>query len=372
MKKRILIIAEYDLTSKGGIQFIIESITKNLANKYDFDIVVFTHMTVEEKSKYKQYKNIYCLPCNIQNKKIIRILENLTRPFRILKLARKLFKENSYAVVHGNDTLKAPLLFLEAKRKKVPIIIMQCHNPLKREKVSFLKGLYYKSVTSLVNITTNVKIGCSKDACKSTFKKDFNKSFVVNNSIDLKRFSLKKYKKIDDTINFIHVGRFTYQKNHKFLLEVFYKIYKKYSKVNLTLIGWGELEEDIHNQIDKLELNNVVKILPSSTDVSLAMREADYMIFPSRYEGLGIALIEAQSMEVMCFASDCIPKETDLGLCDYLAINSGVENWANYIINFISKDLRKNKKLDKIKQSKFDIKNVIKVYSDIYEGVYCE
>lgn len=373
MKKRVLIIAEHDLTSKGGIQHVIQSITSHLTDRYDFDIVVFTYMTEDEKKSFGQYKNIYCIPCDNAASKIERIIENISRPFRIILVARKILRKNKYTAIHCHDTLKAPLFLLEARRYKVPIRIMQCHNPLEKETVAFPKKIYYSIMKSLVNPMTNVKIGCSKDACKSIFGKEASKSFVVNNSVDLLRFNSDKYSVRDpDTINFIHVGRFTYQKNHEFLLKVFRSVNNYLPQSRLTLIGWGKLSKKINEQIDTLKLHSVVTILPPDFDIPLLMSKANYMIFPSRYEGLGIALIEAQSMNIMCFASDCIPRETDIGLCDYLPLEDGIEGWTKYIVDFIHGRIRENRKLSKEKQEKFDVNRIIETYAEIYEGVHCE
>lgn len=373
MKKRVLIIAEHDLTSKGGIQKIIQIITTHLVDRYDFDVVVFTDMTEYEKRAYGQYKNIYCIPCDVVDSRIKRIIENLLRPFRILRVARKLFRETQYAAIHCHDTLKAPLFLLEARKNHVPVRIMQCHNPLEKDPVNFFKGIYYSLMKFMVNPTTNVKIGCSEDACKSTFGIQASKSFVVNNAIDLSCFDLNKYECIEDEkLNFIHIGRFTYQKNHEFLLNVFRGVYDVLPQSKLTLVGWGRLDKEIREQIVALGLHDAVTILPPDSNIPLLLSKANYMIFPSRYEGLGIVLIEAQSMNIMCFASNCIPKETDLGLCDYLNLTSGADSWSKYIVDFITGDMRTSRELDKEKQSAFDVCNIIETYAEIYEGVHCE
>lgn len=373
MKKRVLIIAEHDLTSKGGIQQNMQSITTHLSDKYDFDVVVFVNMSEHEKKAFWQYKNIYCVPCNVSGGRIDRLIENILRPFKLSKAARRILNDNQYCAIHCHDTLKAPLFLLESKKKNVPVRIMHCHNPSEKDPVGFFKKKYYRFMESLVNPTTNVKIGCSKDACNSTYKEQSSKSFVVNNEIDLSRFDPSKYESVRyDELNFIHVGRFTHQKNHEFLLNVFHDVHNTFPQSNLTLVGWGELDKDIRKQIDKLGLNDSVAIMPSDSNIPLLMSQANYMIFPSIYEGLGRVLIEAQSMNIMCFASNCIPEETDLGLCDYLSLDSGFEEWAHEIIDFISSGKRKSRAIDKKKQNAFDVNNVIQIYADIYEGVYCE
>ena len=89
------------------------------------------------------------------------------------------------------------------------------------------------------------------------------------------------------------------------------------------------------------------------------------MIFPSKYEGLGIVLIEAQVSNVPCFISDVIPNEADLGLCTKLSLDKGAKNWAININNYINNQSY-NYKLDYEKVKKFDINTVSRSMENIY------
>lgn len=369
MNNQVLIVAEHDLTSKGGIQRNVASVTQRLSGEFIFDAVVFTHMEEEEKRTFSNYRDIYCIPCDQAKGRLFKLLENLTRPLRILYRAAQIIKKNKYDAIHCHDMKKAPILLWAAKKRGVPVRIMHCHNPAEGEPVHGIRKFYFDRIGALVNPCSNVKIGCSRDACDSIFRDQAPKAFVVNDGIDLTYFDPLKFKKgPHDTINFIHVGRFTYQKNHEFLLRVFREINKALPHTRLTLVGWGKLEDQIYRDIASLGLKDVVRLLPGDSDIPECMSRADYMIFPSRYEGLGDVLIEAQSMEIMCFAADCVPRETDLGLCDYLSLDSGSGRWAEYIIRFIESSERAERHLDKEKQAAFDVAVIISTYAAIYRG----
>lgn len=373
MNNRILMVAEHDLSAKGGIQRNMARITARLSGEFVFDAVVFTNMSEKEKKQFQCYRNIYCIPCDSDKGKLRKLIENITRLIRILINANRIIQRGKYGAIHCHDTTKAPFFLWVAKKKGVPIRIMHCHNPATREPEHGIRKLYFDRVESLVNPCSNVKFGPSKDACISTFKEQADQSFVVNVGLDLSSFNPSRFKQeTKDTIDFIHVGRFTYQKNHEFLLKVFALISKKIPNARLTLVGWGELEDTIRKDIEALGIQDIVRMLPGDSDIAECMSKADYMIFPSRYEGLGRALIEAQSMGVMCFASDHIPRETDLGLCDYISLNEDQDAWAKHITRFINDNSKRLRQLNKNNLLNFNVDTIIRTYAEIYRGEHCE
>mgnify|MGYP000366456599 FL=1 len=85
------------------------------------------------------------------------------------------------------------------------------------------------------------------------------------------------------------------------------------------LVGFGEDKEKLKNLIHELNLDESVDLIPGDkVDVSEKYDEADYMIFPSIYEGFGIVLLEAQAKRIPCFVSEAIQKEVDAGLLNYI------------------------------------------------------
>ena len=97
-------------------------------------------------------------------------------------------------------------------------------------------------------------------------------------------------------------------KNHPFLVEVFREVAKKREDAFLLMVG-ADAPPEIENRLQELGLQNRYRILSDRADVNEILAAMDAFSFPSKYEGLGIALIEAQAAGLRCVASDRVPAE---------------------------------------------------------------
>jgi len=106
-----------------------------------------------------------------------------------------------------------------------------------------------------------------------------------------------------------HVGRFVPTKNHDFLIDVFYEVKKKKPNSYLLLVGEGPEMIKIREKCKKLKLEDSVIFAGTCTNVNEVLQIMDGYIFPSKKEGLGISLIEAQAAGLRCITSNTVPKE---------------------------------------------------------------
>ena len=154
------------------------------------------------------------------------------------------------------------------------------------------------------------------------------------------------------------------QKNQLFLIKVFSELIKLRKNSRLIIVGHGSLENEIRNEINILGIEEYVDILPQDTNIPEILSVMDYFLLPSLYEGLGIVLVEAQAMGVQCFASNYVPEEADIGLCEFLPLEIGAEGWAQEINNNI--DENNYGKVNSERLNKYDIKNVVIELEKIY------
>jgi glycosyltransferase involved in cell wall biosynthesis len=107
------------------------------------------------------------------------------------------------------------------------------------------------------------------------------------------------------TVNFVKVGRFSYQKGHDILLGAFAKLYARRKNVRLVLVGYGLEEPRLRAQIQALGLADVVVIEHQPHNPQAALSAADVYVSASRWEGWSLAICEALRFGLPVVATDC-------------------------------------------------------------------
>ena len=224
----------------------------------------------------------------------------------------------------------------------------------------------------------DVKVAPSDLAAIYTFGKKSVASGKVqrlNNAVDLNVFhyTSEGRKKIREEFSLGsvpvigHVGRFMQQKNHKFLIDVFAEI-RKQKDAKLLLVGKGELEKEIRDQVNNLGLTDYVIFTGIRKDIPDLMSAMDVMIFPSFYEGMPNTVIEAQATGLPCVISNSITKEANIThLVRYENLAMDQKHWADVALDSIS-PIRKDTKLF-FEQNDYTIESVSKRFINLMYGV---
>lgn len=225
-----------------------------------------------------------------------------------------------------------------AKKAGISKIAVHCHsvwyslNP----KNNFRNKMLYKMGSK----TPDRRFACGHDA--GVFWYGREDSFtVLPNAVDTQalRFNADEREKkraelgITDALVIGHTGR-TYppQKNHPFLLEIFAQIKKKNDKAVLLLAGAEETQE-LSELAKKLGIYDSVMFLGSRTDVAELLQAFDVFAFPSFWEGLPVAAVEAQAAGLPVIMSDSITNEVCItDRVSSLSLNDSAELWADKIL----------------------------------------
>ena len=93
----------------------------------------------------------------------------------------------------------------------------------------------------------------------------------------------------------------------------------------------------LRRKIESIGLREYVDFLPGNTNIPLELNKSNCFIMPSLHEGFGIAIIEAQSMSLKCFASTNIPLTTNCGNVTYLKLTDGPAKWGDANFTMVSK-----------------------------------
>lgn len=114
---------------------------------------------------------------------------------------------------------------------------------------------------------------------------------IIYNGIDLARFKSKEKQVFSSPPILINVSRFETQKAHEYLIRAFKKIENR--QWILWLVGEGSLKPEIEQMVKDMGLSDKVKFMGLRHDVPNVLAQADIFVFPSLWEGLGIAALEA-------------------------------------------------------------------------------
>lgn len=233
-----------------------------------------------------------------------------------------LMRQRKYDVIHLNVFQALAMMYLPlAERNKIPIRIVHSHNTaLRKSKMRPLKLWVHCRAKSLFSRYATDWWACSGAAARFMFSNQViaQKTYCfVPNGIDLKKFrfdphirqKIRAELQLDQNFVIGHIGRLCYQKNQAFLLNLFPAILQKIPESKLLLVGTGEALPVLRQLAVALGISDHVIFYGTSNHVEQLLWAMDLFAFPSRFEGLGIGVVEAQAAGLPSVCSDQIPPE---------------------------------------------------------------
>lgn len=265
--------------------------------------------------------------------KIYKLTSFKKNPLRYKKEIKKILKENEYDTVYINMLSAANIMPLKISYKmKIKNIIVHSHNS--NTPNNFIKKLFHLLNKNKITKYTSKLVACSKKAGDWLFGN--RKYIVLNNAIDIKKFEYndkynQEYVHLKTEYIVGHIGRYSEQKNHEFILNIAEKVNKINKNITFVLIGDGENKDKIYHEINSRKISNIVTIEPRE-DVYKLYNSFDMFILPSKFEGLPIVGIEAQANGLPCCFSSFITTELKMNdNVEFLPIDD-CELWVNHII----------------------------------------
>ena len=138
----------------------------------------------------------------------------------------------------------------------------------------------------------------------------------------------------------------------------------------LLLIGEGDGKATVQEQAQRLNASEKVIFYGATENVPPLLSAMDVFVFPSRFEGCGNALLEAQAAGLPCFASkDVIPKDVAVTpLLHWVSLSDGPGTWAEAILSNRDSALRQAHNTEII-QAGYDLAAMADRLKKIYHGV---
>lgn len=300
MEKKVLVLITTGFVSWGGLTTAF----MNYYNAMNFDDLKIDIASFNDPD----------LPLiNKLNSKssYIKLTNKREKPLKYLVEFARLCGNYDVVHIHGNSPTIGPELYI-AKVKGVKTRIAHCHNSVGEHPFMnvFLSPILLNSYT--------IGLAVSSEAAWIYKNKKY---IILKNAIDTDKFKFCKKNRIqirnyfgikEDEYVIGHCGKFVKQKNHKFLIEVFREIHKINSKTKLLLVGDGELRKEIEEIVNKYHLNSSVIFCGMQNDTSKFYSAMDLFMFPSLWEGLPLATLEAQASGLKCLDSEFVPTESNV------------------------------------------------------------
>ncbi len=305
-------------------------------------------------------------------------------PFIYSRQFMGILQSGSYHVVHGHCHRFTGLNLFLASRAGVPVRIAHSHNDTRSlaSGRGFLRRKYYDLMDRLIDRYATVGLSASRLAAEDLFGPQWHDEsrwrilfcgidFSPFHAVHDRRRLLSELGLPQDVKVIGHVGRFIHQKNHPFTVELFYEALKLDPNLRLVLVGDGDLEDVTKQHVQQLGLGEKVQFLGSRPDVPrLLLAGIDLFLFPSLYEGLGLALVEAQAAGVPCLVSEFIPEEADAvpALVRRLSLSEPAAVWAEQAVEMLGRErpISQADALSMVEKSHFNILSSIGELQSVY------
>ncbi len=363
MIKPIRILHSVSGYNMGGIESLLMSLYRNIDKSIiQFDLLVETQKWLPDFDEIIQNGGrVYQLrPINKKN------------PFPYISEVKNFFKNHAteYAVVHSHTVTRvAPILYY-AKKFGIPCLISHAHTD------SFDGNRFIILTKLLMRLNNRLSthfLAASEQAGSFFFEKDKKTYTVLKNTIDTeifsfspeKRESLRKSFSLEEYFIVGHTGRFTYQKNHWKIIDVFAEVHKQLPKSRLLLVGDGPSINEFKEKAKELGIFDYIIFTGARSDVSDLLQIMDVFLLPSFFEAFCISLLEAQSAGLPCVASDIIPKEVQItDLITTLPLGDNNKRWAEVILSYKNHHRIGREKV--VIEKKYDAKSNAKWLTNFY------
>lgn len=235
----------------------------------------------------------------------------------ISKRLLDLVQREHIEVIHIHSSMLRYLEPIRGQLKGIKLLYT-CHSLPKRY-FSGANKIEYYAATHLIK-ENNLQLIALHQEMQMQLNRLFNidNTIIIRNGIEFSRYNSvtlsknelrKLYGIPEDAFVIGHIGRFSPEKNHTFLVDVFYEIKRRKHNAWLLMVGSGPLVKQIESQILQLGINDCVLRLENRSDIPELLKSMDVFIFPSLFEGLPISIIEAQVAGIRVIASDRITKD---------------------------------------------------------------
>ncbi len=338
--------------NNGGVESVVMNYYRHIdRSKVQFDFFVDEDSTAIPREEIENAGGrLYIIP-------------PYQRLHRYLPALVRLFRENRYRIVHAHINTLSVFPLFAAKLAGVPVRVAHSHSTAAKGETK--KNILKYTLRPFSRVFATDYAACSRYSGEWLFGKramERGDVTVFNNAIDLDRFRYDEAVRsqvrgelgLEGKFVIGHVGRFCFQKNQEFLIDIYREVYKEEPNAVLLLIGGGEDRAKIEEKVNAITEGKVF-LLGNRADVDRLYQAMDVFVLPSRYEGLPVVGVEAQAAGLPCVFSDAVTKDVCLtptaGFC---RCEEPTRAWAESILRLAGTERSGGE--DALRQKGFDIR----------------
>ncbi|HEX7079599.1 MAG TPA: glycosyltransferase [Gammaproteobacteria bacterium] len=270
------------------------------------------------------------------------------RPWRFARsLSQALDEYGPYDVVHSHLHHFSGYVLRVANRCGVPLRIAHSHSDTSRSQVvaSLARKMYLRTTEHWIHRHATQGLAVSDAAGAALFPRWRRDSRwrVLHCGIELEPFRTPvdrsavraRYALPAEGLVLGHIGGFRKPKNHVQLIRIAAEVMAREPRAYLLLVGEGPMRAEVEREIRRLGIAGRVRLAGRVDDALEVLRGAmDVFVFPSLWEGLPLAVVEAQAAGLPCAVSDVIAPEVTVidSLVVRLSLDAPPGEWAKQIL----------------------------------------
>ena len=267
-------------------------------------------------------------------------------PVKYYREIRAFFQTHAkeYDVIWDNECMFNDMTPLQlAAEYDIPVRIAHSHNPQNTDPslAGKARGTLHRAQRRGLARYANVLWACSEESARWACPAMDLPFTIIPHAIDAKdyrfredvRAEVRAHYGLTDCLVVGQVGRLHYQKNQSFLLEAFARLHQREPRARLVLVGDGPNLLTLEAKAVDLGVASAVLFLGHRDDAARLLQAFDLFVMPSRFEGLGMAAVEAQAAGLPCLLSSAFPKEAAITDRVTFLEPEDPDLWAEYMLD---------------------------------------
>ena len=342
--------------SPSGIGNFIMNVYRNIdRNKVQFDFIVHEHREVSFDEEIKELGG-----------RLFYVTRKSVSPVRNFAEIRRVVKRGRYRIVFRHTDISTVALdLLAARLGGAKVRIAHSHS------TSTPNVRMHLLFQPMLNALCTRRFACSDRA--GAWLYGDRPYEVIMNAIRLDQFAydektrrrMRRQEGLEDALVIGHIGNLLPVKNHLFMLDIMAGLVKTCPRARMVFVGDGAMRRQIEEKREALGLTREVILFGVRTDTAALLQAMDVFLFPSLYEGLPIAMVEAQCSGLPCLVSDVITDDAAVTETVHkMALDAPACAWAERIRELAAAE-RRAPDYRLFANRGFDIRQMVKTYEEL-------